>query len=83
MFLGQVAATRDVAALIPGCHDVMMSGLRAFVLCFLLGGPSAAAAEVEPAAGLASFNSDLVQLTLHQAEIFLPVAIASYSWLSA
>ena len=57
MFLGQVAATRDVAAFVPGCHDVMLSGLRTFVLYFLLGGLSAAGAEVEPAAGLASFNS--------------------------
>ncbi len=70
MSRSQVAATRDVAALIPGCHDVMMSGLRTFVLCFLLGGLGAAAAEVEPAAGSASLNSDLAQLTLRQAEVF-------------
>jgi len=48
----------------------MLSGLRTFALCFLLGGLSAAAADVEPAAGSASFNSDLAQLTLRQAEIF-------------
>ena len=70
MLQSLVAATRDVAALIPGCHDVMLSGLRTFVLCFLLGGLSVAAAEIESAAGAASFNSDLGQLTLRQAEIF-------------
>jgi len=70
MFHNQVAAIRDVAALIPGCHDVMLSGLRTFVLCFLLGGLSAAAAEIEPAAGSASFNSGLARLTLRQAEVF-------------
>ena len=71
---GQVAATRDVAALVPGCLDVMSSGLRTFVLCCLLGGLSAAAAEVEPVAGSASLDSALAQLTLRQAEVFLPVA---------
>ena len=70
MFHGQVAATRDVAAPIPGCLDVMVSGLCTFALAFLLGGLSAAAAGAQPASSLASFNSDLEQLTLRQAEIF-------------
>jgi cobalt-zinc-cadmium efflux system outer membrane protein len=70
MFIGQVAAARDVAAPIPECHDVMLSGLRKFALAFLLGGLSAAAAGAEPAPSLASLNSDLAQLTLRQAEIF-------------
>ena len=48
----------------------MLSGLRTFALAFLLGGLSAAAAGAEPAPGVASLNSDLGQLTLHQAEIF-------------
>ena len=70
MFIGQVAAARNVAAPIPKCHDVMLSGLRTFALGFLLGGLSAAAAGAEPAPSLASLNSDLGQLTLRQAEIF-------------
>ncbi len=70
MFVSQVAAARDVAAPIPGCHNVMLSGLRTFVLAFLLGGLSAAAAGAEPVPGAAPLNSDLEQLTLHQAEIF-------------
>ena len=49
---------------------MMMSGLRTFALAFLLGGWSAVAAGAEPAPSLASLNSDLVQLTLRQAEIF-------------
>ena len=69
-FDDQVAATRDVAAPIPGCLDVMLSGLRTFALDFLLGGLSVAVAGVEPAPSLASLNSDLAQLTLRQAEIF-------------
>ena len=70
MLTNQVAATRDVAAPIPGCLDVMVSGLCTFALAFLLGGLSAAAAGAQPASSLASFNSDLEQLTLRQAEIF-------------
>ena len=56
MFVRQVAAVRDVAALIPECHDVMWSGLRTFVLCILLGGSGMAAADVEPAADSASLK---------------------------
>ena len=74
MFVRQVAAVRDVAVLIPECHDVMWSGLRTFVLCILLGGSGMAAADVEPAADSASLNSALARPTLRQAEIFLPVA---------
>ena len=70
MFDGHVSATRDVAAIIPRCLDVMLSGLGTFVLCFLLGGLSAAYGAFEPAAGLASLSSDLVQLDLRQAEVF-------------
>jgi hypothetical protein len=70
MFISQVAAARDVAAPIPECHDVILSGLRTFALAFLLGGLSAAAAGAEPAPSVASLNSDLEQLTLRQAEIF-------------
>lgn len=70
MYTSQVAATRDVAASIPGCLDVMVSGLRTFALAFLLGGLSAAVAGAQPASSPASLNSDLEQLTLRQAEIF-------------
>ena len=49
----------------------MMSGLRTFALAFLLGGLSAVAAGAEPAHSVAPLNSDLEQLTLRQAEIFL------------
>lgn len=56
--------------LVPGSHNMMMSGLRTFALAFLLGGWSAVAAGAEPAPSLASLNSDLTQLTLRQAEIF-------------
>lgn len=41
-----------------------------YALAFLLGGWSAVAAGAEPVPGLASYNSDLAQLTLRQAEIF-------------
>ena len=70
MLIGQVAAARNVAATIPECHNVMLSGLRTFALVFLLGGLNAAAIGAEPAPGAASLNSDLEQLTLRQAEIF-------------
>ena len=79
MFVRQVAAVRDVAVLIPECHDVMWSGLRTFVLCILLGGSGMAAADVEPAADSASLNSALARPTLRQAEIFLPVATVRFN----
>ncbi len=49
---------------------MMLSGLRALSVAFLLGGGSALAAGAEPAPGLASLNSVLARLTLRQAEIF-------------
>ncbi len=49
---------------------MMLSGLRLFVLAFLLGSGNAVAAGAEPVPSLASLNSDLAQLTLRQAEIF-------------
>src|SRR5450759_316560 len=70
MLANQVAATRDVAAPIPGCLDVMVSTLCTFALAFLLGGLSTAVAGAQPASSPASLNSDLEQLTLRQAEIF-------------
>ncbi len=49
---------------------MMLSGLRLFVLAFLLGSGNAVVAGAEPVSGLASSSSDLAQLTLRQAEIF-------------
>jgi outer membrane protein, heavy metal efflux system len=70
MLIRQLAAARDVAAIIPDCQSVMLSGVRTFAVVFLLGGLNATAAGAEPAPGAASLNSDLEQLTLRQAEIF-------------
>ena len=69
MSVSHVAAARDVAAPVPGCHGVMASGVYSIALAFLPGGMSAAAAGLDPLPSPPSLSSDRTRLTLRQAEV--------------